>query len=184
MQRLVERRYLVAMVVTAAAYYAAARIGLHLAYPHTGTTTYGAVTAFWPPVGIGIAALVLFVHSVFPGVAWLANLVDLFSTVAIPIDGGSFGLVVLLLIMGGALARGKRVGWLFTVIAFGIILLGDLLAVLLLVTASFVGSLELVDLPALARVAFNFASLGALCWVLIAYRGEFSAPAPAAREAD
>ena len=67
-QRLVERRYLVATVVTAAAYYAAVRIGLHLAYPHTGTTTYGAVTAFWPAVGIGIAALVLFGPRLWPAI--------------------------------------------------------------------------------------------------------------------
>ena len=58
--RLVERRYLLAAAVTVAAYYAAAQIGIHLAYPHTGTSTYGVVTAFWPPVGVGIAALVLF----------------------------------------------------------------------------------------------------------------------------
>ncbi len=121
------------------------------------------------------AAAVLLLHSVFPGVAWLAVLVDLFSTALIPIDSGSFGLVVLLVIMGGVLARGKRLGWLFTVIAFAVILVGDLLAVILLVASSLVGSIQLVDLPALARVAFNLASLGSLLWVLVIYRAEFSA---------
>jgi hypothetical protein len=43
-----------AMVVLAAAYYVAAKIGLRLAYLD------GAVTALWPPVGVGIAALVLY----------------------------------------------------------------------------------------------------------------------------
>ena len=44
-QRLGERRYLLAVAATAAAYYAAARIGLELAYPHAGTSTYGSVTS-------------------------------------------------------------------------------------------------------------------------------------------
>jgi signal transduction histidine kinase len=64
--RWVERRYLLAVAVTAAAYYAAARAGIALAYPHTGTSTYGAITAFWPPVGVGIAALVLFGLRLWP----------------------------------------------------------------------------------------------------------------------
>src|SRR3954466_11415909 len=51
-----------AVVVLAAAYYVAAKIGLRLAYLD------GAVTALWPPVGVGIAALVLFGIRLWPGI--------------------------------------------------------------------------------------------------------------------
>jgi PAS domain S-box-containing protein len=50
------------VVVLAALYYAAAKIGLQLAY------LGGAVTALWPPVGVGIAALVLFGPRLWPGI--------------------------------------------------------------------------------------------------------------------
>ena len=46
----------------AALYYAAAKIGLRLAYLH------GTVTALWPPVGVGIAALVLYGTRLWPGI--------------------------------------------------------------------------------------------------------------------
>jgi signal transduction histidine kinase len=43
-------------------YYGAGRAGLHLAYLH------GTVTALWPPVGVGIAALVILGPGVWPGI--------------------------------------------------------------------------------------------------------------------
>src|SRR3954452_6256027 len=54
--------YAVAVALTAGAYYAAAKIGLRLA------SLDGAVTALWPPVGVGIAALVLFGPRLWPGI--------------------------------------------------------------------------------------------------------------------
>src|SRR3954451_4056196 len=54
--------YTVRVLLLAAAYYAAAKIGLRLAYLH------GSVTALWPPVGVGIAALVLYGPRLWPGV--------------------------------------------------------------------------------------------------------------------
>jgi PAS domain S-box-containing protein len=58
------RRWIYAgsVVVLAVAYYAAAKIGLRLAYLN------GAVTALWPPVGVGIAALVLYGTRLWPGI--------------------------------------------------------------------------------------------------------------------
>ncbi len=50
------------MLLTAAAYYAAAKLGLQLAYPN------GAVAALWPPVGVGIAVLVLWGPRLWPGI--------------------------------------------------------------------------------------------------------------------
>jgi signal transduction histidine kinase len=79
--RFVEKRYLLAAAVTAAAYYAAAQIGTHLAYPYTGSSTYGVVTAFWPPVGVGIAALVLFGLRLWPAVVLGVTLGQTLGTV-------------------------------------------------------------------------------------------------------
>jgi integral membrane sensor domain MASE1 len=55
-------------------YYGAARAGLRLAYLN------GAVTALWPPVGVGIAALVLGGLRLWPGVVIGDLLVGDFST--------------------------------------------------------------------------------------------------------
>jgi len=52
----------VEVAVVAGLYYGAARAGLHLAYLH------GSVTALWPPVGVGVAALVLLGPGVWPGI--------------------------------------------------------------------------------------------------------------------
>src|SRR5438094_257695 len=43
-------------------YYGAGRAGLHLAYLH------GSVTALWPPVGVGVAALVVLGPRIWPGI--------------------------------------------------------------------------------------------------------------------
>ena len=62
--------YAAKIVLIAAAYYGAARVGLDLAF------ATGSVTAIWPPTGIALAALVLWGPSVWPGVAlgaFLAN---------------------------------------------------------------------------------------------------------------
>jgi signal transduction histidine kinase len=48
--------------IVAGLYYGAARAGLHLAYLH------GSVTALWPPVGVGVAALVILGPGVWPGI--------------------------------------------------------------------------------------------------------------------
>ncbi len=54
--------YVGAVIALAGLYYGAAKIGLRLAY------LGGAVTALWPPVGVGIAALVLFGTRLWPGI--------------------------------------------------------------------------------------------------------------------
>src|SRR3954451_5267752 len=67
-------RYGIAVVVLAGAYYGAAKLGLKLAYLD------GAVTALWPPVGVGMAALVLFGPRLWPGIVLGDLLVADFST--------------------------------------------------------------------------------------------------------
>jgi len=54
--------YALKVGVVAGLYYGAARAGLHLAYLH------GSVTALWPPVGVGIAALVVLGPGVWPAI--------------------------------------------------------------------------------------------------------------------
>jgi signal transduction histidine kinase len=56
------RRTLILIALVAAAYYAAGRIGLELAYLD------GAVAAAWPPAGVGLAVLVLYGPRVIPGI--------------------------------------------------------------------------------------------------------------------
>jgi integral membrane sensor domain MASE1/GAF domain-containing protein len=55
-------RYVGALVVAAAAYYAVGRIGLELAYLD------GAVAALWPPAGLGLAVLFLYGIRLWPAV--------------------------------------------------------------------------------------------------------------------
>src|SRR5919206_135302 len=58
------RRWLYAgsVILLAGTYYVAAKIGLRLPYLN------GAGTGLWPPVGVGIAALVLYGTRLWPGI--------------------------------------------------------------------------------------------------------------------
>ncbi|MFL5859530.1 MAG: MASE1 domain-containing protein, partial [Solirubrobacteraceae bacterium] len=66
--------YGVEVGLVAGLYYGAARAGLQLAYLH------GSVTALWPPVGVGMAALVILGPGVWPGIVIGDLLVADFST--------------------------------------------------------------------------------------------------------
>jgi len=66
--------YLAGVLAVAAAYYVAAKVGLRLAYLN------GAVTAFWPPIGVGVAALVLYGPRLWPGIVIADLLVGDYST--------------------------------------------------------------------------------------------------------
>jgi signal transduction histidine kinase len=86
-------------------YYGTARAGLHLAYLH------GSVTALWPPVGVGIAALVIGGPALWPGIVAGDLLVADFSTPWGTVLGQTVGntlevVVAALLFM--RLARGRR----------------------------------------------------------------------------
>src|SRR4051812_30148827 len=64
----------VSIGLLAAVYYVAAKIGLRLAYLN------GTVTALWPPIGVGIAALMLYGTRLWPGIVIGDLLVGDFST--------------------------------------------------------------------------------------------------------
>ena len=110
-----------------------------------------------------------------PGVSWVSSAVDAYSALFVPIDGGTIGFAVFLLILGGALARRKQAGWVLAMVIFSFSLLGDLVVVVGLLGATVTGQVDYASLPGLARFAFNLAALGALTACMVVYRGEFTA---------
>jgi PAS domain S-box-containing protein len=91
-------RYALAVLLLAAAYWAAGKIGLRLAYLN------GAVTAVWPPVGVGIAALTLGGLRLWPGVVIadlaLADYSTPFGTVAGQTVGNTLEVVIAAFLLG------------------------------------------------------------------------------------
>ena len=107
-------------------------------------------------------ALVLTVQAIFPNVPWILSVVDAYSTLFIPIDGGTIGFAIFLLILGAALARRKQAGWVIAMIIFSVTLLGDLIVVIALLVATAIENPDYAALPVLARFGFNLAALGSL----------------------
>ena len=97
--------YLLAVMATTAAVFAAVHIGLQFAYPHDGASLHGAVTAFWPPVGVGIAALVLYGSRLWPGIAIGGLLAGDYSTPFGLVLGQTLGTVVAALVAAELLVR-------------------------------------------------------------------------------
>src|SRR4051794_20184259 len=98
--------YLIGVVLVAGAYYAAAKIGLRLAYLH------GTVTALWPPVGVGIAVLVLWGPRLWPGIVVGDLLVADFSSPLGTVLGQTVGNTLEVVIAAVLLRRlvGRRIG--------------------------------------------------------------------------
>jgi PAS domain S-box-containing protein len=112
--------YAGSVLVLAGAYYVAAKIGLRLAY------LGGAVTALWPPVGVGIAALVLYGTRLWPGIVIGDLLVGDYSTPFETVMGQTVGNtleVVVAAVLLRRLARGApamdRVGDVLALVAAG-----------------------------------------------------------------
>jgi PAS domain S-box-containing protein len=110
-----------AIVLLAALYWLAAKAGLRLAYLN------GAVTALWPPVGVGIAALVLYGTRLWPGIVIGDLLVGDYSTPLGTVLGQTVGNtveVVAAALLMRRLCRGRkpamdRVGDVFALVAAG-----------------------------------------------------------------
>jgi lysyl-tRNA synthetase, class II len=124
------------------------------------------------------AGLLLILEAALPGVAWIEVLVDLYSTAFVPIDSGTIGFAVFLLLLGAALARRKRTGWVLALVIFGISLVTDLAVVVGLLVALSGVQADYSALTVYARFAFNLAALGALTACLVHYRAEFTARRP------
>jgi signal transduction histidine kinase len=95
--------YAVEVALVAGLYYVAARAGLHLAYLH------GTVTALWPPVGVGIAALVVLGPAVWPGIVIGDLLVADFSSPWGTVLGQTLGNTLEVLV--AALLFGRLANW-------------------------------------------------------------------------
>src|SRR3954454_9937480 len=80
--------YVLGILAVGAAYYLAARAGLALAYLH------GSVTALWPPIGVGIAALTVYGARLWPGILIGDLLAGDFSTPFFPVVGQTAGNVL------------------------------------------------------------------------------------------
>jgi signal transduction histidine kinase len=99
-------RYALELIATAAACFAAARLGLELAYPHDGSSAiHGAFTAFWPPVGVGIAALVLFGPRLWPGIVAGDLLAGDYSTPFPVVAGQTLATVIAVVVASSLLLR-------------------------------------------------------------------------------
>ena len=122
-----------------------------------------------------IGAIVLIAQALLPGVYWISSVVDAYSTVFIPIDGGTIGFAIFLIILGGALARRKQAGWVIAMVIFSLSLLGDLFLVGVLVWGVVTEEADYPSLPLLARFGFNLAALGSLTACMVVYRAEFTA---------
>jgi PAS domain S-box-containing protein len=96
----------VQILLVAAGYYVAARLGLRLAYLN------GAVTALWPPVGVGIAALALWGPRLWPGIVIADLLVADYSTPLGTVLGQTAGNTLEIVVAAVLLRRlfGTRVG--------------------------------------------------------------------------
>jgi PAS domain S-box-containing protein len=108
----------VSIGLLAAVYYAAAKIGLRLAYLN------GTVTALWPPVGVGIAALMLYGTRLWPGIVIGDLLVADFSSPPGTVLGQTLGntlevvvAAVLLRRLIGSRTGLERVGDVFALVA-------------------------------------------------------------------
>ena len=114
--------YVVEVGIVTALYYGAARAGLRLAYLN------GSVTPLWPPVGVGMAALVIGGPRLWPGIVLGDLLVADFSqpwgTVLAQTIGNTLEVVVaalLFLRFAGRRARFERVGDVFALVVSAVV---------------------------------------------------------------
>src|SRR5688572_11847251 len=75
-------RYIPSILILAALYVVAGRVGLKL------DAVSGFATLVWPPTGISLAALLVFGSRLWPGVALGALVVNLWAGASIPVAGG------------------------------------------------------------------------------------------------
>ncbi|MBA8796085.1 lysyl-tRNA synthetase class 2 [Friedmanniella endophytica] len=123
-----------------------------------------------------LAAAILVLQALFPGVFWFGRAADVYSTIFIPIDSSGIGLAAFAIILGGAMARRKRVAWWVTTV-ISLVWLAALLVLVVFFTVLIIRGVTIGvgNTLLLARFAFNLATMGAVVTVLIRYRGEFRA---------
>jgi integral membrane sensor domain MASE1 len=75
-------RYFLLIIIVAAVYFGAAKLGLSLAFIHAN------VSPVWPPTGLAIAAVLLLGYRIWPGILLGAFLANLFTPISMATAGG------------------------------------------------------------------------------------------------
>ena len=125
---------------------------------------------------LGVAAVLLALHAVFPGTRWVDLLVWLFSGLVFPITLGGLGWAAMLAILAVALHRRKRAGWVIAVLLFSAIWMAELVVVGALVWHMGTGLTE--EMPtafAIAPFVVNIVTLAVLVVLLVTHRHDFPA---------
>lgn len=125
-----------------------------------------------------LAALVL-LDLIFSGAVWFGIAVEVVSTLTLPIRGASLATAVFLLILGGALARRKKIGFTIALIYLAGHLLNSLVyAVILVLLVVFDEPITRHDHLILLESVVNFLTLGTILVIMVRSRREFSARRP------
>ncbi|HET9127333.1 MAG TPA: bifunctional lysylphosphatidylglycerol synthetase/lysine--tRNA ligase LysX [Propionibacteriaceae bacterium] len=125
---------------------------------------------------LGVAALLIVLHTVFQGTKWLAVLTFLFSGLLIPIELGGLGWATMLAILALALHRRKRAGWVVATLVLAAIWLVEVAVAGILIWHMGTGVTE--EMPTardIAPYAVNIVTLGFLIVLLLAHRQDFPA---------
>ncbi|MFL6028025.1 MAG: bifunctional lysylphosphatidylglycerol synthetase/lysine--tRNA ligase LysX [Friedmanniella sp.] len=122
-----------------------------------------------------IGAVVLVLQTLAPGVAWTDAAVDVYSTVALPVDGGTIGYAIFLAMIAAGLARRKQAALVVALAICALSLVSDVVAVVGVLLAAQHPALVQAVLPLVVRDVINFVVLSLLAGYLLISRSEFSA---------
>lgn len=123
-----------------------------------------------------VGAVLLIGRMLFQQTWWVSALATGFSIVVFPIDGGGWGLVVLLLILAAGLNRRKRLSWAVCLGLFGLMWVVSLLFFGVLIAEVAGGEpTRIHDDVEMAGYVFNTFSVGAILVALIVHHGRFGA---------
>lgn len=121
-------------------------------------------------------AVLLIGRLLFQQTWWVSALTTGFSILVFPIDGGGWGLVVLLLILGAGLNRRKRLSWAVCLVLFGLMWAISVLFLGVLISEVAGGDPTSVhDDVEMAGYVFNTFSVGAILVALLVQHRRFAA---------
>lgn len=125
-----------------------------------------------------LAAVLLILQTLIPRLPGLDAALDLYSTVFLPIEDGTVGVAVFAIIVGAALARRKKAGWVVAMVLLSLVLIGDLLSVVVLAPPLARGQGVFDDARGLVRSGINLVFLSVLWGCLVVGRRAFPARRP------
>ena len=126
-----------------------------------------------------VLAVLVLIDLIFSGAVWYGVAMEVVSTLTLPVRGASLATAVLLLILGGALARRKKIGFTITLIYLAGHLLNSLVyTVVLTLLIVFDEPLTSHDHLILLESTINLLALGTIFVIMVRHRNEFSARRP------